>query len=217
MVQTQYRNSTLKSILLGSDPSVTFLSHLTEEVALSLGETLGLVISSKDPSEMNGGTFIRVRVSLNILEPICCSRRISFRHNFDDWVSFMYERLPNICYCCGMFTYDDKECATWLRSKDFKDVIKDINDEINQGSNISNSNIPSHVTINGTVGSIIGQDANGADQNVRNGPKRKGEFSNLVSTELGEKEKRVKRDDEILALPTFMGLVEVVEQPCRVQ
>lgn len=57
----------------------------------------------------------------------------------------------------------------------------------------------------------------GADQNVRNEPKRKGEFSYLVSPELGEKEKRVMRDEEILALPTFMRSVEVVEQPCRVQ
>lgn len=40
-------------------------------MALSLSETLGPIISSKDPSEMRGGTFTRVRVSLNILEPIC--------------------------------------------------------------------------------------------------------------------------------------------------
>lgn len=29
----------------------------------------------------------------------------------------MYERLLNICYWCGRFTHNLKECATWLRSK----------------------------------------------------------------------------------------------------
>ena len=34
--------------------------------------------------------------------------------------------------------------------------------------------------------------------------------------ELGEKEKRVKRDGDVLVLPTFMGLVDVTEQSRRV-
>lgn len=49
---------------------------------------------------------------------------------------------------------------------DFTDIIKDINAQINQGSNISNSNIPSHVTINGITGSITGQDANGISAKI---------------------------------------------------
>ena len=51
----------------------------------------------------------------------------------------------------------------------------------------------------------------GLDQNIRHGPNRKGEFSYVDSMELGEKEKRVKRDGDVLVLPTFMGLVDVTE------
>ena len=73
-------------------------SHLTEEVAFKLGDTLGTVIRTRDTSDMRGGTFMRVRVSLNILEPIYHGRRVTFGQNSEGWVSFSYERLPNICY-----------------------------------------------------------------------------------------------------------------------
>jgi len=33
------------------------------------------------------------------------------------WVSFKYERLPNICYWCGCFNHDDKDCEVWLNSE----------------------------------------------------------------------------------------------------
>ncbi|KAL0001432.1 hypothetical protein SO802_015213 [Lithocarpus litseifolius] len=57
------------------------------------------------------------RVSLNILDPIYRGRQVTFGQNSDGWVSFTYERLLNICYWCGRFTHDDKECLVWLKSK----------------------------------------------------------------------------------------------------
>ena len=92
-------------------------SHLTEEIAFSLGETIGPIVKTRDALELRGGTFMRVRVSVNILEPICRGRRVTFGQNSKGWISFQYERLPNLCYWCGMFTHDDKECPTWLQSK----------------------------------------------------------------------------------------------------
>ena len=92
-------------------------SLLTKEVAFKLGDTLGTIIKSRDLSDMRGGTFMRVRVSLNILDPICRGRRITLGQNSEGWVSFSYERLPNICYWCGRFTHDDKDCSVWLQSK----------------------------------------------------------------------------------------------------
>ena len=52
-------------------------SHLTEEIAFSLGETIGPVVETRDASELRGGTFMRVRVSINILELICRGRRVT--------------------------------------------------------------------------------------------------------------------------------------------
>ena len=42
---------------------------------------------------------------------------MDFDEDNEGWVSFQYERLPNLCYWCGHLTHDDKECALWLRSK----------------------------------------------------------------------------------------------------
>ena len=53
-------------------------------------------------------------------------------------------------------------------------------------------------------GSDLAHSRLGLDQNIRHGPERKGEFY-MDSMELGEKEKRAKRDDDVLVLPTFMG------------
>lgn len=86
------------------------------EVAISLGESLGKVIVPKDTAEMRGGNFMRVRVTIDISGPICLGRRVTFDENNDGWVSFMHERLPNMCYWCGHLTHDDKECRIWLRS-----------------------------------------------------------------------------------------------------
>ena len=33
------------------------------------------------------------------------------------WVSFRYERIPNICYWCGCFTHNDRDCERWIDSE----------------------------------------------------------------------------------------------------
>ena len=60
---------------------------------------------------------MRVRVTIDIAEPLCRGRRVDFDEDNEGWVSFQYERLPNLCYWCDHLTHDDKECALWLRSK----------------------------------------------------------------------------------------------------
>nr|XP_023929349.1 uncharacterized protein LOC112040689 [Quercus suber] len=92
-------------------------SLLTSEVAMRLGESLGEVNMPKDLTEMRGGTFMRVRVNIDISEPLCRGRCVAFDAENEGWVAFQYERLPNLCYWCGHLTHDDKECVLWLQSK----------------------------------------------------------------------------------------------------
>ena len=33
------------------------------------------------------------------------------------WVSFKYERLPNICYWCGCLNHVDRYCDLWIESE----------------------------------------------------------------------------------------------------
>ena len=84
---------------------------------MAIGDTLGEVIRSDNFSEMFGGNFIIVRVAIDISQPLCRGRAISFGDNAEGFVSFKYERLPNLCYWCGMFSHEDKDCSLWLRNK----------------------------------------------------------------------------------------------------
>ena len=58
-----------------------------------------------------------VRVTLDLNTPLCCGRVITLVEGGKSWVSFKYERLPNLCYWCGRLDHDDKNCELWIQSK----------------------------------------------------------------------------------------------------
>ena len=90
---------------------------LTPETAVEVGEMTGTVSKQRETSEIVGGTFLRVRVEVDITRPLYRGRRVIFEEGVDRWVSFQYERLPNLCFWCGMLLHDEKECDVWLKSK----------------------------------------------------------------------------------------------------
>ena len=92
-------------------------SLLTRKVALSLGATLGTVIKPMDNSEMQRGNFVLVRVMVDISKPLSRGWLVSWDQDKEGWVSYRYERLPNLCYWCGSLTHDDKDCVVWLSSR----------------------------------------------------------------------------------------------------
>ena len=87
------------------------------EMAEFISEAIGPIIKSNDPVETKGGTFMHVRVKVDITRPLCQGRKISFGEEAEGWVAFQYVRLPNICFWCGMLLHDDKDCEVWLKSK----------------------------------------------------------------------------------------------------
>ncbi|KAL0009739.1 hypothetical protein SO802_004847 [Lithocarpus litseifolius] len=92
-------------------------SLLFAEVARSIGESLGKVSMPKATSELRWDNFLRIRVAIDVNEQLCRVKRVRFDKDDDGWVSFAYERLPNLCYWCGQLNHDDKDCAIWLRSR----------------------------------------------------------------------------------------------------
>ena len=71
---------------------------------------------SQDGGSSNFNFFI-IRVSVDITKPLCCGHRIALANGKEGWVSFKYERLPNICYWCGRLTHNDRECQLWVKSR----------------------------------------------------------------------------------------------------
>ena len=83
---------------------------MSEETVKEIGETIRPLINPRDASKWKGGTFLRIRVRIDTTRPLHHERRVTFEEGLERWVSFKYERLPNICFWCGMFLHDDKEC-----------------------------------------------------------------------------------------------------------
>ncbi|KAK7830730.1 hypothetical protein CFP56_027998 [Quercus suber] len=87
------------------------------ENAEVIGNTLGIV-EQVDVST-NGecrGRYIRVRVHINIDQPLCRGRFVNMGETKPLWISFQYERLPIFCYWCGTLNHDEKDCKLWTDS-----------------------------------------------------------------------------------------------------
>ena len=93
------------------------ISYRTRSVAEDICEAIGVVDRSPDTSECECGNYIRVRVTIDVFQPLCRGRIIKLEDNDKVWVTFKYERLPNICYWCGCLDHGDKECDLWIQSK----------------------------------------------------------------------------------------------------
>ena len=74
---------------------------MSTEVAVSIGESLGDVIPTKDSSKLKGSNYMCIRVAIDITKPLCRGRRVTWDQDSNGWVLFKYERLPNISYWCG--------------------------------------------------------------------------------------------------------------------
>ena len=92
------------------------VSYLNREVAEELCEAIGVVDRNSKDEEVDGGSFIRVRVRVDISVPLCRGRLLSIEDEEELWVSFKYERLPNICYWCGCLDHSDRDCGKWIDS-----------------------------------------------------------------------------------------------------
>ena len=86
-------------------------------VAAGVCETVGTIICHPKMPIEDGGGFMRVRVLIDITQPLCRGRVICLEDDKELWVSFKYERLPNLCYWCGRLTHNDRDCELWLDSE----------------------------------------------------------------------------------------------------
>ncbi|XP_030974782.1 uncharacterized protein LOC115994691 [Quercus lobata] len=123
MVLTRYdKDTTLKASELKMVPFWIQIYDIPlrfrhKAIAEQICQPLGAILTANDLMEYDGGSFIRVRVMLDISQPLCRGRLITLENGKKQWVSFKYKRLPNLCYWCGCLTHDDRDCATWLESE----------------------------------------------------------------------------------------------------
>ena len=96
---------------------------LKPEVAEDICDIAGDVDRLVDNSVVEGGSYMRVRVTVDISEPLCRGRFISFEEDSEHWVRFKYEHLPNIRCRCGCLDHSNKDCEIWIESNGTLKVV----------------------------------------------------------------------------------------------
>ena len=90
---------------------------MTKEVAKEICSSMGEVCHSETHPTEEGGCFVCVRVKVDVTQPLCRGRVVNLEEGGSTWVSFKYKMLPIICYWCGRFDHDAKDCPLWIESK----------------------------------------------------------------------------------------------------
>ena len=93
------------------------LRFLNKAVAEKLYAVVGTIWQDVDEAETDGGSFLRMKVIIDINKPLCRGRLISLPHGEQSWVAFKYERLLNICYWYGCLNHGDRDCDLWVESE----------------------------------------------------------------------------------------------------
>lgn len=74
-------------------------------------------MKASEEGDSNSFNFLRLRVAVDTTKPLCRGRKITMADGKEGWASFKFERLPIICYWCGVLTHNNRECLVRERSK----------------------------------------------------------------------------------------------------
>ncbi|KAL0427155.1 UNVERIFIED_CONTAM: hypothetical protein Slati_2890300 [Sesamum latifolium] len=97
------------------------LEKMTKEIASFIGNRLGRFKDMDcDSSGEVWGSSVRIRIAIDITQPL--KRALKIRTVLGDelLISFTYERLPNFCYFCGCLGHLSRQCELQLK-EDFRD------------------------------------------------------------------------------------------------
>lgn len=88
---------------------------MTEAVTSAIGGLTGNVIRvDKDDGMDCIGRFLRVKISVDVREPLMRGANVEFPNDGELWVDFRYEGLPRYCLICGKFGHVTRRCKNEL-------------------------------------------------------------------------------------------------------
>ncbi|KAL8457682.1 hypothetical protein ACS0TY_035523 [Phlomoides rotata] len=86
------------------------LSAISENNIRSIASRAGEVLEI-DPLSLEGlSRSIRVRIRLDVTKPLKQGMTVARKNDSPVWVPFKYERLPSLCFFCGMLGHMKREC-----------------------------------------------------------------------------------------------------------
>ncbi|KAL0411140.1 UNVERIFIED_CONTAM: hypothetical protein Slati_3703700 [Sesamum latifolium] len=101
------------------------ISKMTRPIAQFIGNQIG-IFKDVDMDDNGGvwGATLRIRVSLNVTQPLPRVLKIKTPLGDEQLISFTMERLPNFCYLCGCMGHLSKFCHSR-----FEDGFQDPGDQ----------------------------------------------------------------------------------------
>lgn len=91
------------------------LGDMNPRSVSAIGKIIGEVQSrSAEWGSQDGNSYMRIWVQVNTSKSLCRGHKICLEDGKVSWVRFKYERLPNLCYWCGLLTHSDEDCDLWV-------------------------------------------------------------------------------------------------------
>lgn len=83
---------------------------MTRHYGELIGNTIVKVMDVDVETDNTGqGSFLRVRVDLNLFKPLACGRKITIMGD-TLWISVKYEKLPKFCFGCSQILHSKGGC-----------------------------------------------------------------------------------------------------------
>ncbi|PNY08539.1 ribonuclease H [Trifolium pratense] len=82
----------------------------TKQMGASIGELIGKVEASEFYEYPGKKIIIKIKVAININNPITSGIHVGNPTDGTCWVDYRYEKLPQVCFKCGMIGHADKLC-----------------------------------------------------------------------------------------------------------
>jgi hypothetical protein len=79
-------------------------------MGIIIGQLLGKVEASEFYEYPGKKMIIKIKVSLNVSQPIAAGILIGNANDGTNWIDFRYERLPQVCFKCGIVGHAENLC-----------------------------------------------------------------------------------------------------------
>jgi hypothetical protein len=104
----------------------------TKKMGESIGELLGKVEASEFYEYPGKKMIIKIKVAINVHQPIAAGILIGNANDGTNWIDFRYEKLPQVCFKCGLLGHAENLChnqqldmqdsaplGPWIRSNQY--------------------------------------------------------------------------------------------------
>ncbi|KAL2924423.1 Cellular nucleic acid-binding protein [Bienertia sinuspersici] len=79
-------------------------------MAIVMANKMGKFVEFDSSDPFGYKKFMRFRVDIDPCKPLMRGIKVLVG-NVNKWIEFKYEKLPDLCYLCGLFGHGAKECA----------------------------------------------------------------------------------------------------------